>query len=453
VYAIEEQSPFHPTYIRVPGYPLFVAAVYEVFGDWDNTAVRSVQAVLDTVTCGLVAWLAFLWAPADWSLDRRRRAAVTAFAAAAVCPFPLIYPATLLTETLALLLGTAAVGLATAATWELSLRRTRAVEGGRALGLWAGTGAIAGLAALVRPENGLYLAVAAAMLLATGLRRTWRTDGARVRAVAGIVVAGLALGLGFAAALAPWTIRNFRVFGIFQPLNPKTVAMPDEFVPIGYETWVRTWIDHPRYIGEVLFSLDADPIHTSQMPDSAFDSIAERARVDTLLGQYNAPAPDADPDPEGRWPPGGMKPALDEGFMQIARERIARHPVRYYVVLPGKRILALWFTTHADFYPFSGYLRPLAALDYDRAQQVWLPLFLGLLIAWTAAAWAGVGTIWRAKGGGDVLLLLTLLILPRLLLLSWLANPEPRYTVEFFPFVSALAGIWIANRAAEPAPE
>jgi hypothetical protein len=42
--------------------------------------------------------------------------------------------------------------------------------------------------------------------------------------------------------------------------------------------------------------------------------------------------------------------------------------------------------------------------------------------------------------------LLALLIVPRLVLLSWLANPEPRYTVEFFPFVSALAAVWIASR-------
>ena len=69
-----------------------------------------------------------------------------------------------------------------------------------------------------------------------------------------------------------------------------------------------------------------------------------------------------------------------------------------------------------------------------------------LLVAWTAGGWAGAWTIWRAREGGHVLVLLALLIVPRLLLLSWLANPEPRYTVEFFPFVSALAGVWIASR-------
>src|SRR6188508_3244785 len=74
VYAQDEEPPFHPTYIRVPGYPLFVAGVYRVFGDWNNTAVRALQAILDTATCGLVAWLAWLWAPGTWDVNRRRTA-------------------------------------------------------------------------------------------------------------------------------------------------------------------------------------------------------------------------------------------------------------------------------------------------------------------------------------------------------------------------------------------
>ncbi len=276
VYAIEDQPPFHPTYIRVPGYPLFVAAVYRAFGDWNNTAVRAVQAVADTATCGLVAWLALLWAPEHWARHRRRRAALAAFVLAAACPFPLIYPATLLTETLALLLGTAAVCFTTSAAWQqwerqadgpqISNDRENLATRRTAIGRWIVTGLVAGVAALVRPENGLYLAVAAAMLVVGGGRRAWRAPAAGVPTMGRIVTGGLALGLGFAIVLAPWTVRNFRVFGIFQPLNPRTVAMPDEFVPIGYETWLRTWINHPRYIGDVLFALDADPIAPPRCP-------------------------------------------------------------------------------------------------------------------------------------------------------------------------------------------
>src|SRR3954454_23914186 len=55
VYSASEDPPYRPTYIRVPGYPLFLAAVYGAFGEGNNTAVRVVQACLDTGTCCLVA--------------------------------------------------------------------------------------------------------------------------------------------------------------------------------------------------------------------------------------------------------------------------------------------------------------------------------------------------------------------------------------------------------------
>ena len=90
VYSIENQAPYTPTLIRLPGYPLFVAAIYSIFGHGNNTAVRVAQAFLDTFTCVLITWGAFEWA-------RKHRAAMIALALAAVCPFTAIYIATILT--------------------------------------------------------------------------------------------------------------------------------------------------------------------------------------------------------------------------------------------------------------------------------------------------------------------------------------------------------------------
>src|SRR2546421_7985171 len=98
VYTIATEEPFEPTYIRLPGYPLFLAAVYKLFGRDNNTAVRVIQAVVDTLTCWLVAWLAFVWTPVAWELAKRRRALLIALALAASCPFLAIYVATILTE-------------------------------------------------------------------------------------------------------------------------------------------------------------------------------------------------------------------------------------------------------------------------------------------------------------------------------------------------------------------
>src|SRR5215510_11871461 len=94
VYSIESQAPYTPTLIRLPGYPLFIAAIYSIFGHGNNTAVRVAQAVIDTMTCILIALVAFVWA-----IDERKyRAALIALALAAVCPFTAIYVATILTE-------------------------------------------------------------------------------------------------------------------------------------------------------------------------------------------------------------------------------------------------------------------------------------------------------------------------------------------------------------------
>src|ERR1043166_9911073 len=62
VYSHDPQAPFAPSIIRLPGYPLFLAGVYEVFGHGNNKAVRVAQAVMDTLTCVLIALIAFQWA-------------------------------------------------------------------------------------------------------------------------------------------------------------------------------------------------------------------------------------------------------------------------------------------------------------------------------------------------------------------------------------------------------
>jgi hypothetical protein len=221
--------------------------------------------------------------------------------------------------------------------------------------------------------------------------------------------------------------------------------MPGEFVAEGYAAWLRSWIDHPRYVGPLLFTVDRDSIAIDQVPARAFDSPAERDEVAALLKRYNTPAPDADADASGQIPPTGMTPEIDAAFGEIAGARAARHPLRQYVVLPAKRAIMLWFDPHADYYPFGGYLFPWANLDPDRQQQIWLPLFVAMTLAWTVAGWLGALVLWKARDARRWLLLASLVIVPRLLLLASMENPEPRYTMEFFPTVTVLAGVALAR--------
>src|SRR4030095_2810177 len=301
-YSIETEEPYSPTLIRVPGYPLFIAGLYAVFGRDNNRAVRIVQALLDTITCWLIALLALAWSPVDWALDKRRRLFLIALAMAVFCPFAAIYVATILTETCTMLLATLCALSAT-----LALNTTK--RAARA-GWWFLAGCAGGLATMFRPDSGLFVAAVGCTLVLSGLFRAltlWRSGsrdtndlpgGGPARVILRTVVFGVMLTIGFAVALGPWTVRNARVFGLFQPIAPAQANMPGEFVPRGFIQWLKTWVDDVKYTETVEWSLDTKPIHIEQIPQYAFDSAEERDRVAALLERYNHP-PDAQSPTEG----------------------------------------------------------------------------------------------------------------------------------------------------------
>jgi len=160
-YSHETEPPYLPTLIRLPGYPLFIAGVYSIFGHGDNTAVRIVQALIDTASCALVALIAFYWEPDE---RRKRRSSIGALALAAVCPFTAIYVATILTETLTMFF---AVAMCLTATLAL-----RATTQRRVLGLWVVTGLVAGVAVLLRPDSGLFALAIGITLVVSMLGRS-----------------------------------------------------------------------------------------------------------------------------------------------------------------------------------------------------------------------------------------------------------------------------------------
>ena len=55
VYGLIDAGVLRPTLIRLPGYPLFLAAVFKVFGDANYLAVIWVQVFVDLATCLLLA--------------------------------------------------------------------------------------------------------------------------------------------------------------------------------------------------------------------------------------------------------------------------------------------------------------------------------------------------------------------------------------------------------------
>jgi hypothetical protein len=499
VYSPAIEPPFEPSFIRLPGYPLFLAGVYSIFGLEDNTVVRVVQALVDTLSCCLIALIAFLWEP-----DRKlkRRTSITALALAAFCPFTAVYVATILPETLTIFFS-----LAMCLTATLAFKAT--TQKNVAL-LWGATGLLAGAAVLVRPDTRLVAAAIGITLVVTTLGRaseasfTNRRDEILFR-FARASYLGALFSLAFCLVLVPWTIRNSRVFGVFQPLAPAHAAMPGEFVPRGYFAWLRTWVDDSRYVGPMIWALDEFPIKLDDIPDKAFDSAEEKLRVATLLEKYNhaaeepgritpdegldKPAPldeqqdqssEAEPDKpdqemeadqsdeltedelSGAQPNDGspeksmgqpvqMTPEIDAAFARIAKERVARNRLRYYLLLPARRGVSLWFDTHSQYYPFEGELLPLQNLDSKWQQQIWLPLFAGLTLLYTVLGILGGRRLWQSNEfeARWWLLLATLLIFLRIAYFATLENPEPRYTVELFPFLVILGGIAVTSMMTE----
>jgi hypothetical protein len=229
------------------------------------------------------------------------------------------------------------------------------------------------------------------------------------------------------------------------------------------------------------------PITIEDIPSNAFDSEQERQLVATLLDRYNHPqaaatpllspgveipltlpetpketlpngASDSSPgdeesdeeetDEDSSGPgeetqPVAMTPAIDAAFAQLARERIARAPFRFYVVLPLKRAAGLWFNTHSQYYPFEGELFPPEGVSHEVSQQIFLPMFMALVWIYTLLA---IGGSWFLLRAGDFAarrwVLLTFLIAAlRLGFFATLENPEPRYVVELFPFLIIPGGI------------
>jgi hypothetical protein len=142
-----------------------------------------------------------------------------------------------------------------------------------------------------------------------------------------------------------------------------------------------------------------------------------------------------------------MTPEIDAGFAQIGQERRARSPLRYYIVLPLKRAKTLWLDTHSQYYPFNGELLPLADLDYDIHQQYWLPLFAALTAIYSLLGVLGGLLLLLARNAEARrwVLLAALLMFLRLGFFATLENPEPRYTIELFPFLIILAGAGLSR--------
>ena len=386
----------YPTLIRLPGYPLFLAACFRLFGMENYAAAAWVQIALELGGCLLLAAMV-------------RRIASPAAAQctlwlAALCPFTAIYSASPLTEALTLFVLALAL-------WAAARFQDRPGWGSA---LWF-TFAVT-YAALLRPDGAL-----AALALAPALVVLRRGKGKQEAALQRPRVARMALVCLF-LALAPfaaWTWRNWQVFHVFEPLAPRYATDPGEDTHAGWVSWVKTWSLDFVSTYSIYWNVPGGPLDISQLPSRAFDSPAQCAETAALAADYN----------QNDW---NLTPEMNARFARLAKERRAAHPLRSWIWLPLGRVTDMWLRPRVENLPID--------LDW----WVYAHHHVETRFSW---AYAGLNVLYLLLGLAGLCLrprmwpwMLAYMALRSALLLT-VEAPEARYTLECFPMLFVLGGV------------
>jgi hypothetical protein len=403
-YAVTDQSGvLHSTLIRLPGYPLFLAACFRLFGMENYWAASVVQILLALWACVLLAGFAARICP-----HRHRTASAQATLwLAAVCPFTAIYDAEPLSESLTLVCIAvalwAAVRFQDQPGWGSALAFTFAVT----------------YSALLRPDGalvGLALAAVVVVPLFAAKRAGPPMVAKRFRLLAVCLLLAL-------SPFAVWTWRNWHVFHVVQPLAPRYATNPGENTWPGWQRWVKTWSLDFVSTYQVYWNVPGDELDISMLPARAFDSATQYAETARLAADYRSNGNE-------------LSPEIDSGFATLARERIRAHPLRYYVVLPLGRVADMWLRPRVENLPID--------LDwwvyrhhYAETRFSWF--YAGLNALYLLLAIRGLclrPRLWAC--------MLAYMLL-RSALLATIEAPEARYTLECFPMLFALGGVAIGG--------
>ncbi len=393
----------HPTLIRLPGYPLFLAVCFRLFGVDHYGAVLFLQIALDLFAALVVGWTAREVAG--------ERAGLVALLLAALCPFTANYVAAPLSETLSIL----CVALACAAV----------VHFDRQPG-WAPALLLAACwsyATLLRPDGAL-LAIACVVSL-TLARRSSSKRNSRFKL---LLTATLLSVLPFVV----WTARNVRTLHVFEPLAPRYATDPAESTAPGFQRWIKTWAVDFVSTSEVYWNVDTASIDIASLPQRAFDSEAQRSETATLLDKYNQRLE--------------LTPALDARFAALATARTRVHPWRTHLLLPALRVLDMWCRPRTEMLNIE-----LRWWQYDRhrSETIFATAYAALNLVYIVFGLVGA---WRWRRAALVLVTMVLAYCAlRSLLLADIEAPEARYTIEAFPMLCILGGAALTPRSQRPA--
>jgi 4-amino-4-deoxy-L-arabinose transferase-like glycosyltransferase len=405
-----------PRLIRVPGYPLFLALCFLIFGVENYHAVLYLQLLIDLATCCLVADLA-----------RRLfgiRSSMAALWLAVLCPFTANYVGSALTETLTLFF--IAASFYTLHRWSETTFRYN-------LWLWLLAASLAA-AILIRPEQGLLAAAIVPAMLWLAARSRANTPSSLPARLLPVLVAAFCVVL----PLAPWAARNWHTFHVVQPLAPRSATDPGEHVPLGFQRWYRTWAIEFASNEYVYWNYDSSDIKITDLPARAFDSPAQRAETARLLADYNLTDSDS--------------PSLDARFNTLAAERISGHPLRYYIVLPIARLANMLFRPRLEL---TAITLEWWQWNEDRKESTFAIAYALLNLAYMILGVCGF-IRWKSftptfANHAPLALAMAAYVVLRCALLLTLDNSEDRYTLELFPITILCAAILFQRKEASAA--
>ncbi len=380
--------PAPPQFSRLPGYPLFLAAV-------THEAPLPLGPHLRRATVANV-FLDLGSALLIFGIVRRRRlglgTAWAAFVSVLVCPILVYLSCYGLSESLATFLTTLTLYCALGDDWRWAL------AGGAALGLLQ----------LVRID-GVAIAPACALALYFGAS-TWQE---RLRRGALFAVAA-------AVVFAPWPLRNLQLYGEPHVEGTAWMRQDGKPLPLGMMRWMRSWgtgtWGEDYNLMAVANDMPLDVRRPGIVLPVMYDDERERAEVVAVFERYNRER---------------FSPAVDAEFSRLADARRAKSLLRYYLVLPAKRLVAEWRAMPEWELPMRTRLLGLPAARGRYA------VFEKLLFAL-----ALVGAALLVRRDGRLVLVAAAAVGVRSLLHAF-AHPFPveRYLVESFPALMLLTGV------------
>ncbi|MFZ1937799.1 MAG: glycosyltransferase family 39 protein [Terracidiphilus sp.] len=389
----------YPTLIRLPGYPLFIALCFKLFGMENYFSAACAQIVMDLASCLLLADFARRIAPAA----HKQGAWLGTLWLAALCPFTASYAVLPMPETPTI--------LALALAMDMMARFRERQKWSSALCF---TFAITG-ATLLRPDGALAgICFAPALLIAVAkLSGEEEFPFAKLARMAAVCVV-LAV-----APFAVWATRNWSVFHVFQPLAPRLANDPGEDPNLGWEHWVKSWCLDFISTYQIWWNVPWDKLDVNELPNRAFDSPAQYAETLALAADYNDHGME-------------ITPEIDARFEKLAEERIAANPLRYYAWLPMGRVTDMWLRPRVENLPIDLDWW-VYAHHHTETEFSWA--YGGLNAAYLLLGLAGL--LRRPRFWGALLAYMVL----RSALLLTVEAPETRYTLECFPMLFALGGV------------